>query len=208
MSDSLDGLTLIGDHVVLTPLRRDDHDGLCAAVRDGELWRLPYATVPSPETMSADIDAKLAAQAAGTLQPFVVRRADGADPTCHASPIVGSTSFYSIDDTHRNVMIGYTWYAASMHRTAVNTESKLLLLTHAFEAEQRVRVEFRTHWLNRQSRAAIERLGATHEGALRQHQLMPDGSWRNTCVYAILAHEWPAVRAELRRRLQVSTLGK
>lgn len=190
---------LSGDHVTLTPLARTDHDGLVAAARDGELWRLSYTSVPAPEAMSADIDAKLALWAAGSMLPFVVRRHD---PRAAAGgEIVGRTTFCAIDEPNRHLEIGYTWYAKGAQRSAVNTEAKLLLLQHAFEMLGCVRVELRTHALNRSSRIAIERLGASLEGMLRQHVLMPDGSWRNTCVYAMIAHEWPAVKAELRRRL-------
>lgn len=192
-------VTLGGDHVTLTPLALADHDGLVAAARDGELWRLSYTSVPTPEAVSADIDAKLALWAAGTMLPFVVRRL--APRAAAGGEIVGRTTYCNIDERNRHLEIGHTWYAAAAQRSGVNTETKLLLLTHAFETLDCVRVELRTHALNRRSRTAIERLGASLEGVFRQHVLMPDGSWRNTCVYAIVAHEWPAVKAELRRRL-------
>jgi RimJ/RimL family protein N-acetyltransferase len=112
------------------------------------------------------------------------------------------TTFCNIDQPNRHVEIGYTWLAADVQRTAVNTAAKLLLLGHAFEQCDAIAVEFRTHWHNRQSRAAIERLGAKQDGVLRNARLGPDGSLRDTVVYSILPHEWPAVRVGLRSRLE------
>ena len=123
---------------------------------------------------------------------FVVRTLDGT--------VIGSTSYLNIDGPNRRLEIGATWYAAQVRRTGVNTEAKLLLLTHAFETLDCVAVEFRTHFFNSTSRAAIERLGAKLDGVLRSHQLLPDGSRRDTVVYSILDIEWPAVRNNLRSR--------
>jgi RimJ/RimL family protein N-acetyltransferase len=187
-------VTLTGDLVVLSPLRRDDHDGLVEATRDGELWTLGYTSVPRPEDMRARIELYLDLQAQGQLLPFTVRRR-GSDQ------VIGMTTFWSIEPQHRRLEIGGTWNARSAHRTGTNTESKLLLLTHAFEELDCIAVEFRTHWLNQQSRRAIERLGAKQDGVLRSHQIMPDGTLRDTVVFSILAAEWPAIRAQLRRRL-------
>jgi RimJ/RimL family protein N-acetyltransferase len=143
--------------------------------------------------MAAAVDALLAEQAAGTRVPFVVRRPGGA--------VVGSTTYLNIEADVPRLEIGSTWTAASAQRTAVNTESKLLLLGHAFETLGCLAVEFRTHWHNRQSRAAIERLGARLDGVLRNHRRLPDGSLRDTVVYSITDREWPAVRTGLRARL-------
>ncbi len=190
---SLDPVVLAGDVVVLEPLTPAHHDELVAAVSDGRLWELWYTSVPSPEAMLADIEAKLAEQAAGTRLPFTVRRAGG--------PAVGMTTYLNIEADVPRLEIGSTWTAASAQRTGVNAESKLLLLGHAFETLGCLAVEFRTHWHNRQSRAAIERLGAKQDGVLRNHRRMPDGSLRDTVVFSILDSEWPAVRAGLRHRL-------
>ena len=186
-------VVLRGGHVVLEPLRADHVDELVAAASDGRLWELWYTSVPAPGAMAAAVDALLAEQAAGTRVPFVVRRTGGA--------VVGSTTYLNIEADVPRLEIGSTWTAASAQRSAVNTESKLLLLTHAFEGLGCLAVEFRTHWHNRQSRAAIERLGAKQDGVLRNHRRLPDGSLRDTVVYSITDREWPAVRAGLLARL-------
>lgn len=190
-------VTLTGELVRLTPLAVEDHDGLVAAATDGRLWESSVTTVPRPEGMAAEIDRRLGLQERGTMLPWTLRRSDG-------TPI-GMTTFMNIDEPNRRLEIGSTWMAASAHRTGANTEAKLLLLTHAFEELDVLAVEFRTHWLNHQSRAAIERLGAKLDGILRQHMVLPDGSVRDTAVYSIVAAEWPAVRNALRRRLARAT---
>ena len=189
----MDPVVLAGDLVVLEPLTPEHHDELVTAVSDGRLWELWYTSVPAPEAMGAEIDRRLAEQAAGTMLPFTVRRTGG--------PAVGMTTFMNIEAEVPRLEIGSTWTAASAQRTGVNAESKLLLLGHAFETLGCLAVEFRTHWHNRQSRAAIERLGAKQDGVLRNHRRMPDGSLRDTVVYSITAAEWPAVRNGLRARL-------
>jgi N-acetyltransferase len=190
---SLDPVVLAGDVVVLEPLAPAHHDELVAAASDGRLWELWYTSVPSPEGMRAEIDRRLAERAAGTMLPFTVRRPGG--------PAVGMTTYLNIEEDVPRLEIGSTWTADSAQRTGVNAASKLLLLGHAFEALGCVAVEFRTHWHNRQSRAAIERLGAKQDGVLRSHRRMPDGSLRDTVVYSVTAAEWPAVRSGLRARL-------
>ena len=190
----LQPVTLSGDLVTLEPLSHDHHDGLVGAVRDGELWNLWYTSVPRPEAVEAEIDRRLGLQRAGSMLPFTARRNDTGD-------VIGMTTFMNVDPAVRRVEIGSTWNARSAHRTGTNAESKLLLLTHAFEVLDCMAVEFRTHWMNGQSRAAIERLGAKQDGVLRNHSRMPDGSLRDTVVYSIIESEWPAVRNELRRRL-------
>lgn len=172
----------------------DDLDGLVAAATDGRLWELTYTSVPAPEAMAAEIERRLALQDAGSMLPFTARRRD-------TGTIIGMTTYMHIEEHNRRLEIGSTWIAASAQRSGVNTESKLLLLTHAFEGLDQLAVEFRTHWLNHQSRLAIERLGAKLDGILRQHMVMEDGSVRDTAVYSIVAAEWTAVRGELRRRL-------
>jgi RimJ/RimL family protein N-acetyltransferase len=191
----IEPVTLRGRHAVLEPLSQDHGEGLKAAVADGELWKLWYTSVPSAEEMRANIDMRLKKQAAGTMFSWAVLEPESSDP-------IGVTSYWSIDPEHRRVEIGGTWYRASAQRTAVNTECKLMLLSRAFEALDCIAVEFRTNFHNRPSRHAIERLGAKLDGVLRSHQRNRDGSLRDTCVYSIVAWEWPAVRSNLEFRLE------
>ena len=190
----VDAVTLTGNLVDLRPLTADDHDGLVAAASDGELWKLGYTSVPRPVEMRAVIAGFRRQYDAGETMPFTVRRRD-------TGQVVGLTTFCHVDADNRRVEIGYTWFARSAQRTGVNTESKLLLLGHAFERLDCIAVELRTHWLNHPSRRAIERLGAKQDGVLRSHQIMRDGTVRDTVVYSIIRSEWPAVASELRRRL-------
>jgi N-acetyltransferase len=190
----LQPVTLPGDLVTLEPLEPGHAGALAAAASDGRLWELWYTSVPTPETMAADVEARLALQAAGEMLPFVVRRnADGA--------VVGATTYCNLDLAVPRLEVGHTWTAASAQRSGVNAESKLLLLTHAFETVGCLAVEFRTHWHNLQSRTAIARLGAKQDGVLRNHRRMPDGSLRDTVIFSITDAEWPAVRNGLRHRL-------
>jgi RimJ/RimL family protein N-acetyltransferase len=189
----LEPVTLKGRHARLVPLSHDHHDDLAQAVRDGEMWKLWYTTIPSPEGMKAEIDRRLGLQAQGAMLPFTVLDAE-------RKP-VGMTTYMNVDAANRRLEIGSTWYAASVQRTALNTECKLMLLTHAFEDIDCIAVEFRTHVLNTQSRRGIERLGAKLDGTLRQHAIMPNGTIRDTVVYSITAPEWPMVRAHLNWQL-------
>lgn len=193
----LEPLRLTGALVTLEPLTHDHHDDLVRAASDGHLWQLWYTHVPAPETMRAEIERRLAQQRVGAMLPFTARRKDTGD-------VIGMTTYLNADPDNRRVEIGSTWNARSVQRTGTNTESKLLLLTHAFESLHCIAVEFRTHWLNHQSRTAIARLGAKQDGVLRSHQRMPDGSLRDTVVFSITASEWPAVRSGLRHRLASS----
>lgn len=186
-------VTLQGANSALIPLSVEHLPGLQQATGDGELWRLWYTAVPSPEGMAAEIERRLELQAKGSMLPFTVLDADGR--------VAGMTSYMNVDATHRRVEIGSTWYARRVQRSALNTECKLMLLRHAFEALHCIAVEFRTHRLNTQSRRAIERLGAQLDGMLRSHQVSANGSLRDTAVYSIVAAEWPAVRAHLRFQL-------
>jgi RimJ/RimL family protein N-acetyltransferase len=187
-------VTLSGRHARLEPLGREHEAGLVEAARDGELWKLWYTSVPSPEGMAAEIERRLALQAAGSMLPFTVFDAAGR--------VAGMTTYMHIDAAHRRVEIGSTWTRRSAQRSALNTECKLMLLTRAFEVLDCIAVEFRTHRLNTQSRRAIERLGAQLDGILRAHQRLADGSLRDTAVYSITAAEWPAVRQHLRWQLE------
>ncbi|CAN7263592.1 Acetyltransferase (GNAT) domain protein [compost metagenome] len=186
-------VTLVGRHVTLEPLRAEHADGLRSACADGELWKLWYTSVPAPERIEAEIARRLALQEQGSMLPFAVRDAAG--------ELAGMTTYMNVDATHRRVEIGSTWYARRVQRTPLNTECKLMLLGHAFEHLDCIAVEFRTHWMNQQSRAAIARLGAKQDGVLRNHQRMPDGSLRDTVVFSIIASEWPAVRQHLQFQL-------
>lgn len=190
----LQPVTLEGRHSVLAPLAAAHAPALSEAVRDGELWRLWYTSIPSPENMAREIERRLALQDQGSMLPFVVLDA-GRVP-------VGMTTYMNVDPAQRRVEIGSTWYAARVQRTALNTECKLMLLAHAFDALECIAVEFRTHRFNLASRRGIERLGAQLDGILRHHQRMPDGNLRDTCVYSITREEWPVVRAHLRWQLE------
>ena len=185
---------LQGRHAALLPLDASHRDALADAVRDGELWRLWYTSIPSPEGMAAEIERRLAQHAAGRMLPFTVLDAGGTP--------VGMTTYMNVDAVHRRVEIGSTWYARRVQRTPLNTECKLLLLAHAFDALDCIAVEFRTHRFNTASRRAIERLGAQLDGILRSHQRAADGTLRDTAVYSITAAEWPTVRSHLRWQLE------
>jgi N-acetyltransferase len=184
-----DPVMLEGRHARLVPLVPGQAEALAEAVRDGELWRLWYTAVPSPERMAAEIERRLGLQQRGSMRPFCVLDAAGTP--------VGMTSYMNIDATHRRLEIGSTWYAARVQRTALNTECKRLLLGHAFESLDCIAVELRTHRLNSASRRAIERLGAQLDGILRAHMRLADGTLRDTAVYSITAPEWPTVRQHL-----------
>ena len=189
---------LEGQFVRLEPLSQAHEESLIAAANDGELWNSTVTIVPSRDSMAAYIATALDAQAQGRELPFViVRKSTG--------QVVGSTRFYRIEREHRRVEIGYTWLAASAQRTGVNTEAKLLLLTHAFERLRCIRVEFITDVLNQQSRTAILRLGAKQEGVLRNHMLMPNGRLRDSVCFSIIEAEWPEVKAGLESTFEQKT---
>ena len=185
---------LEGQQVRLEPLSQAHEESLIAAAVDGELWNSTVTIVPSRATMAAYIASALDAQTQGRELPFVIIRKS-------SGQVVGSTRFYRIERDHRRVEIGYTWLAASAQRTGVNTEAKLLLLTHAFERLRCVRVEFVTDVLNQQSRTAILRLGAKQEGVLRNHMVMPNGRLRDSVCFSIIEAEWPEVKAGLEAKL-------
>jgi RimJ/RimL family protein N-acetyltransferase len=185
---------LEGQHVLLEPLSAAHEESLIAAAGDGELWNSNVTVVPTRATMIDYISSALNAQAYGRELPFVIiQRSSG--------QVVGSTRFYDIEPKDRHVEIGYTWLAASAQRTGVNTEAKLLLLTHAFEVWRCIRVAFITDVLNQQSRAAILRLGAKEEGILRNHMVMPGGRYRDSVCFSIIEAEWPEVKARLETNL-------
>jgi RimJ/RimL family protein N-acetyltransferase len=190
MSRWIEPVTLNGDHVTLEPLTREHVPALAAATADGELWRLWYTGVPDQEGVGAYLDTALEGRDQRGELPFAVRhRATG--------EVIGSTRYCHVDESNRRLEIGHTWYASRFQRTPVNSECKRLLLAHAFEALGAIAVEFRTHWHNRASRAAIARLGAKQDGVLRNHTRSAEGIYRDTVVFSIIDLEWPAVRQNL-----------
>jgi len=212
-------VTLEGQDVRLEPLSTTHEEPLIAGAGDGELWNSTVTIVPTRDTMAAYIEAALRGQTEGNELPFVIiRKAPGdvahsgalastsagaADTRVMSATgeIVGSTRFYYIKPADRCVSIGYTWLSKSAQRTLVNTESKLLLLTHAFESWGCIRVELVTDVLNQQSRTAILRLGAKQEGILRNHMIMPSGRIRDSVIFSIITEEWPEVKARLKSKL-------
>ena len=191
----VDPVTLTGTHASVEPLGREHEEALQRAVADGELWRLWYTTVPPPEKMDQYIAIALDMRERLDAMPFVVREKSSGE-------IVGCTRYFNVDATNRRLEIGHTWYSKRVQRGPINTECKLMLLTHAFEKLQCIAVEFRTHWFNHASRAAIERLGAKQDGVLRNHQVLADGSKRDTVVFSIIDGEWPAVKRHLCYQLE------
>ena len=183
-------LTLSGQRVLLEPLAASHAAALAQAADDGALWKLWYTSVPRPENMEREISRRLGLQEAGSMLPFTIRRNDTGAPC-------GMTTFMNIDAQHRRVEIGSTWLAKSAQRSGINTEAKLLLLTHAFETLGCIAVEFRTSFMNLQSREAIARLGAKQDGILRNHQKTPEGILRDTVVFSIIESEWPTVKRHL-----------
>jgi N-acetyltransferase len=194
MSRWIEPVTLVGEHVKLVPLSFEHEQGLANAAGDGELWKLWYTSVPTPEGVRDWIAAALGMRDTLGAHPFAV-----IDPK--SGDVVGSTRFFNVEAAHRRLEIGHTWYAKRVQRSPLNTEAKLLLLSHAFDTLKTIAVEFRTHFMNQQSRAAIARLGARQDGILRNHQIGRDGIYRDTVVFSIVEAEWPAVRANLRMKL-------
>ncbi|MEO6095046.1 MAG: GNAT family N-acetyltransferase [Fibrobacteria bacterium] len=187
-------LMLTGGGVELVPLAPDHIPGLYRAGKNPELWRFVPFAVASESDMGRYVSMALADRDRGEGFPFTIRhKADGR--------ILGSSRYYSLSPQNRNLEIGYTWLDPSVWRTAVNTECKLLLLRHAFESLGCVRVALRTDLRNLRSRNAIERLGATLEGVLRKHMILPDGYIRDTVYFSITDEEWPQVKNGLAARL-------
>ena len=186
----LQPLSLSSASIGLEPLDQLHCADLITAVKDGELWTLWYTSIPHPASMHLEIERRLSLQIRGSMLPFAVIDK-------HTGRAVGMTTYMNIDADNRRVEIGSTWYRKSVQRTKLNTQCKLLLLTHAFETLGCIAVEFRTHAFNHQSRRAIERLGAKLDGILRNHQIAANGTLRDTYVYSIIANEWPVVKAHL-----------
>lgn len=188
------------------PLTQAHAEPLIAAASDGELWNTQVTIIPAAAGMSDYIQFALDGLAQGSQLPFtIIRKSDNPgspDASQAFDQIVGSTRFYEIFPSDRKCAIGYTWLAKSAQRSPVNTESKLLLLTHAFETWKCVRVELITDVLNEQSRAAILRLGAKQEGILRKHLILPNGRVRDSVFFSIIDSEWPEVKERLQKRLR------
>lgn len=189
----LENIELCGAIVTLEPLNMTHVEPLMVAVMDGEFWKLWFASVPSPDQMENYVINAIEGAKKGNIA-FAVRLNE-------TKSIVGTTRFYNVDELNKRPMLGYTWYAKSVCRTGVNSECKLLLLQYVFEKKEAIAVEFRTHYFNEASKKAIERLGAKQDGILRAHQIMADGSIRDTAVYSILQEEWPTVKSNLLSRL-------
>ena len=194
---NLEPVVLDGKYVRLEPLTLAHEKDLARAAADGELWNSDVTIIPKPDGMKAYIDAALRGFELGFELPFaIVRKSDS------APQVVGTTRFYEVFHKDLKAAIGYTWLGKSAQRTPINTEAKLLLLTHAFETWKCVRVELITDVLNIQSRAAILRLGAKQEGVLRNHLILPSGRVRDSVVFSIIDSEWTDVRARLISKLQ------
>lgn len=186
----IEPVTLTGSKVILEPLSLGHLDGMITAVKDGELWKLWFTSIPAPEKAEEYIKTALNMRENAGAMPFIVRDRE-------SNKIIGCTRYFNVDEANQRLEIGYTWYSESYQRTAVNTECKYLLLSHAFEKLDAIAVEFRTHWHNHKSRAAIARLGAKQDGVLRNHTKSADGVYRDTVVFSIINLEWPAVRQSL-----------
>ncbi|CAN5231244.1 GNAT family protein [soil metagenome] len=186
--------TLVGSRLTLEPLGPDHVDELSAAVAEGELWRTWYARIPSPDEMAQAVQTRLELGAKKEWVSWAVRRHD-------TGLACGMTSFLNIRADNRKLEIGSTWFSTSTQRTGLNSEAKLLQLTHAFETLGCIAVEFRTHWHNQPSRAAIARLGAKQDGVLRNNDLWKDGTVRDTVVFSIIENEWPSVRLGLTEKV-------
>ena len=186
--------TLQGQGIILRPLQYTDADALLRAAADGELWNLTVTVVPSATTVDAYLKKALDGREAGTVMPFVIVLKETGE-------VIGSTRFWKIDPFNRKLEIGSSWISARFQKTFVNTEAKYLMLRHAFEVLDCVRVQFTTDENNQKSRHAILRLGAQQEGIVRHERIMPDGRKRNSVRFSIIDDEWPQVRLNLERKL-------
>lgn len=190
----LEPIILQGQYCRLIPLSHDHMGALIETVKDGKLWNLWYTLIPSPETMQEDIDDRLNLQSKDSMLPFIIEESK-------TNKIIGATTFLNADANNKRIEIGGTWIRESLQKSGVNTESKFLLLQHAFEKLSCHAVEFRTHFCNQKSRQAIERLGAKLDGILRNHMIMPNGTLRDTCVYSIIENEWSTIKAHLMHKI-------
>jgi RimJ/RimL family protein N-acetyltransferase len=186
--------TLDGQRISLRPLQFSDAAALLDAAQDGELWNLTVTVVPSPTTVDSYLKKALDGRDAGKVLPFVIVLKDSGE-------VIGSTRFWKIDRLNRKLEIGSSWISASWQKTFVNTEAKYLMLRHAFDVLDCVRVQFTTDENNQASRQAILRLGAQQEGIVRHERIMPDGRKRNSVRFSIIDDEWPVVRSNLEQKL-------
>ena len=187
-------VTLSFNNVRLEPLSQVHLDDLKIAVEDGKLYDHWYTSIPDPKNMNSEIDRRLQLQQKKSMLPFAVI-------SLPDNVAVGMTTFMNVDQENKRVEIGSTWYAKTVQRTSLNTECKLMLLEHAFEKLGCICVEFRTHFMNHQSRRGIERLGAKLDGILRSNAIQKNGTIRDTAVYSIIKDEWTSVRANLEYQL-------
>jgi len=190
----IEPIILTGTKVIIEPLSLEHADGMAEAVKDGELWKLWFTSIPAPDKVNDYINSALGMRANNGAMPFIIREKD-------SNKIIGCTRYFNVDEVNQRLEIGYTWYSESYQRSSVNTECKYLLLSHAFEKLDAIAVEFRTHWHNHKSRAAIARLGAKQDGVLRNHQKSADGIYRDTVVFSIINLEWSAVKKSLEFKL-------
>lgn len=182
---------LVADTVTLRPLMSHHSEELLALATLNNMSSLWFTQIPNSETIDDYIATAMAQKHDGSALPFVVVENK-------TGKLLGMTRLCNADFSHRRFEIGYTWYGEAYQRTSVNTECKLLLLAYAFEQLKAIAIEFRTHWHNHKSRAAIARLGAKQDGILRNHKIHPDGELRDTVVFSIIASEWPVVKKSLR----------
>ena len=184
-------VVLMGKHVRLEPLSEAHIPGLSVAGGDPSIWRyMLYGEVTSEEKMADWVRDILSRKATGTDQPFAVIQLS-------SGRVAGATRYMEIRPAHRGLEIGGTWYGKEFQRTPVNTETKYLLLRHAFEVLGCIRVQLKTDLRNERSQKAIERLGAVREGVLRNHMIVDGGVYRHSVYYSILDKEWPPVKARL-----------
>ena len=187
-------VVLEGEVVRLEPMAVGHLDGLWEAGRDESLWRLIPTNVASIDDMRKYVESAIADRDRGVALPFVtVEKVTG--------KVIGATRFGNIDAANLRAEIGWTWITPAFQRTAVNTEAKLLMLTHAFETWKCIRVELKTDALNERSRAAIKRLGATEEGIFRKHMICDTGRFRDSAYFSISDTEWRPVKADLEKRV-------
>lgn len=192
----IEPVTLEGVHVRLEPMRMEHLAGLTRAGLDDRIWQWTTNVVRSGADMERWVCSALADQSLGAALPFVT-------VDMGSGSVAGSTRFGNIDPANRKVEIGWTWIHPAWQRTAINTEAKLLMLTHAFENWECIRVELKTDAKNERSRNAIRRIGAVEEGTLRNHMITESGRYRDSVYFSIIADEWPTVKADLASKLAV-----
>jgi RimJ/RimL family protein N-acetyltransferase len=188
-------VTLAGTYVRLEPLTLDHLPALCKVGLEERIWQWTANIVKTEADLEKYVRIALEEQARGTAVPFVT--IEKKDDT-----VVGSTRFANIDVINRKAEIGWTWINPVWQRTALNTEAKLLMLTHAFEEWGCIRVELKTDANNQQSRVAIERIGGVQEGILRNHMITESGRYRDSVYFSIIDSEWTSVKAELNEKLE------